>query len=175
MTMQRLSSTLVQPTVSTRDATRAWRAAAAAAIAAFALSLAGCAPSQRADVYQYGQGMRAQTVEMGVVESVRYVQLAAPNTGVGTVGGAALGGIAGAQIGGSGAANAAGAIAGAIVGGLVGNAVENSANQRNGIEVTVRLDSGRTIAVPQESAGENFRPGDRVRVLSDGYTTRVAF
>ena len=73
------------------------------------------------------------------------------------------------------AANAAGAIAGAIVGGLVGNAVENNANQRNGVEVTVRLDSGRTIAVPQENAGENFRPGDRVRVLSDGYTTRVAF
>jgi outer membrane lipoprotein SlyB len=97
------------------------------------------------------------------------------NTGVGTVGGAALGGIAGAQIGGSGAANAAGAIAGAIVGGLVGNAVENNANQRNGVEVTVRLDSGRTIAVPQENAGENFRPGYRVRLLSDGYSTRVAF
>ena len=54
-------------------------------------------------------------------------------------------------------------------------AVENNANQRNGIEVTVRLDSGRTIAVPQENSGENFRPGDRVRVLSDGYTTRVAY
>lgn len=177
--MQTTFQTPVQPNVSTRDAAarrpRITRALAAVAVAALALSLAACAPSQRGDVYQYGQGMRAQTVEMGVVESVRYVQLAAPNTGVGTVGGAALGGIAGAQIGGSGAANAAGAIAGAIVGGLVGNAVENNANQRNGVEVTVRLDSGRTIAVPQENAGENFRPGDRVRVLSDGYTTRVAF
>ncbi len=142
---------------------------------AAAFALAACAPSQRSDVYQYPQGMRAQTVEMGVIESVRYVTLGAPNTGVGTVGGAAIGGIAGSTVGGSGAANAAGAIAGAIIGGLVGNAVENSANQRNGIEVTVRLDSGQTIAVPQENAGENFRPGDRVRVLSDGHTTRVAY
>jgi outer membrane lipoprotein SlyB len=149
--------------------------AAVAVVAVLALSLAACVPSQRGDVYQYGQGMRPQTVEMGVVEGVRYVQLAAPNTGVGTVGGAALGGIAGSTVGGSGAANAAGAVAGAIIGGLIGNAVENNANQRNGIEVTVRLDSGRTIAVPQENSGENFRPGDRVRVLSDGYTTRVAF
>jgi outer membrane lipoprotein SlyB len=140
-----------------------------------AVTLAACAPSQRGDVYGYGQGMRAQTVEMGVIESVRYVQLAAPNTGVGTVGGAAIGGIAGSTIGGSGAANAAGAIAGAIIGGVVGNAVENNANQRNGIEVTVRLDSGQVIAVPQENAGENFRPGDRVRVLSDGRTTRVTY
>ncbi len=139
------------------------------------LALVACAPAQRGDVYQYRQGMRAQTVEMGVVESVRYVQLGAPNTGVGTVGGAALGGIAGSTIGGGGRANAAGAIAGAIIGGVVGNAVENNANQRNGIEITVRLDSGQLIAVPQESSGENFRPGDRVRVLSDGRTTRVTY
>ncbi|MEO8850011.1 MAG: glycine zipper 2TM domain-containing protein [Casimicrobiaceae bacterium] len=139
------------------------------------LALAACAPSQRSDVYQYRQGMRAQTVEMGVIESVRYVQLSAPDTGVGTIGGAAIGGIAGSTIGGGGRANAAGAIAGAIIGGVVGNAVENNANQRNGIEVTVRLDSGQLIAVPQENAGENFRPGDRVRVLSDGRNTRVTY
>ena len=51
---------------------------------AAAFALAACAPSQRSDVYQYPQGMRAQTVEMGVIESVRYVTLGAPNTGVGT-------------------------------------------------------------------------------------------
>lgn len=140
-----------------------------------AFLLAACYPAQRSDVYQYPQGMRAQTVEMGVIEGVRFVTLGAPNTGVGTVGGAALGGIAGSTIGGGGRANAAGAIAGAIIGGVVGNAVENNANQRNGIEVTVRLDSGQLIAVPQENSGENFRPGDRVRVLSDGRTTRVTY
>jgi len=40
--------------------------------------------------------------------------------------------------------------------------------------LTVRLDSGRMIAVAQADAGDAFRPGDRVRILSDGYTTRVA-
>ncbi|HEY5366168.1 MAG TPA: glycine zipper 2TM domain-containing protein [Casimicrobiaceae bacterium] len=159
----------MQQIVSTRNFAKVCLAIAAA------FTLAACAPSQRSDVYQYRQGMRAQTVEMGVVESVRYVQLGAPNTGVGTVGGAALGGIAGSTIGGGGRANAAGAIAGAIIGGVVGNAVENNANQRNGIEVTVRLDSGSLLAIPQENAGENFRPGDRVRVLSDGRNTRVTY
>jgi outer membrane lipoprotein SlyB len=152
---------------------RTARTVAAGCCAAFLL--AACAPSQRGDVYQYHQGMRAQTVEFGVVDSVRPVQIQGPNTGVGTVGGAALGGIAGSTIGGGGAANAAGAIAGAIIGGALGSAMEQSASQRNGIEVTVRLDSGHVLALVQENAGENFRPGDRVRVLSDGVTTRVAF
>ncbi len=158
-----------------RRAHRARRAAAALTSALALGALAGCAPPPQPNVYYGGQAMRAQSVELGVVEAVRFVQFQGPNSGVGTVGGAALGGIAGAQIGGSSAANAAGAIAGAIAGGLIGNAIESQNNQHNGIEVTVRLDSGRLIAIAQGNAGENFRPGDRVRVLSDGYTTRVAF
>ena len=38
----------------------------------------------------------------------------------------------------------------------------------------MRLDAGRMIAVVQDDVGEPFRPGDRIRVLSDGYRTRVA-
>ncbi|MBS0320817.1 MAG: glycine zipper 2TM domain-containing protein [Proteobacteria bacterium] len=146
----------------------------AASLLFLALALAGCAPPYRGDVYGPGQTMRAQSVELGVIEGLRPVVVQAPNSGVGTVGGAALGGIAGAQIGGSSAANAAGAVAGAIIGGLAGNAIESNANTRNGVEVTVRLDSGRMIAIVQQDGGEQFRVGDRVRVLSDGYTTRVS-
>jgi outer membrane lipoprotein SlyB len=144
-----------------------------AALAAIVL-LAGCAPPPRGDVYQRGQALRAQSVEMGVIEGLRPVQIAGQQTGVGTVGGAALGGIAGSTVGGGSRANAAGAIAGAIIGGVIGNAVEQGATQRPGVEVTVRLDSGRMLAVVQDDVGEQLRPGDRVRVLSDGYTTRVS-
>ena len=62
-------------------------------------------------------------------------------------------------------------IVGAILGGIIGNAVEREAQRaRHGVELTVRLDHGRMIAVVQDDAGEAFRPGDRVRVLSDGMT-----
>jgi hypothetical protein len=30
------------------------------------------------------------------------------------------------------------------------------------------------IAIAQQGTGDEYRPGDRVRVLSDGYTTRVS-
>jgi outer membrane lipoprotein SlyB len=145
---------------------------ALAALAAGAL-LAGCAPPPYGPTYYGYQANRPQSVEMGVVESVRPVNVQGPNTGAGAVTGATLGGIAGYQVGGSSSANAAGAIAGAIIGSLIGSAAEQDVNRRQGLEITARLDSGRMIAVVQD-AGEPFRPGDRVRVLSDGYTTRIA-
>ena len=118
--------------------------------------------------------LRAQSVELGVVESARGVNIEADSTPVGTIGGAALGGIAGSTVGGGSRANAAGAIVGAILGGIAGSAIDRSVNTTQGVEVTVRLDSGRMIAVVQDGSPDAFRPGDRVRVTSDGQTTRVS-
>jgi len=136
------------------------------------LALAGCAPTRSGDVYQRGEALRAQTVEFGIVESLRPVMIEGGQTGVGTVGGAALGGIAGSTIGG-GRGSVAGAVAGAILGGIAGSAIEKDATKANGVELTLRLDSGRIVAIVQEGSGAEFRPGDRVRVTSDGHTTRV--
>ena len=44
--------------------------------------------------------------------------------------------------------------------------------EKKGIEVTVRLENGELRAITQE-ADEEFRPGERVRLLSSGGTTRV--
>jgi len=90
---------------------------------------------------------------------------------VGTVGGAALGGLAGSTVGG-GTGQVAGAIGGAILGGIIGSNVERSANERPGVEVTVQLDNGQYVSIVQE-ADEAFRPGDRVRILSGRGATRV--
>jgi outer membrane lipoprotein SlyB len=65
-----------------------------------------------------------------------------------------------------------GAIGGAVLGGIAGQAVEQNATGKRGVEVTVKLDSGQMVAIMQE-ADETFRPGDRVRILSDGSTSRV--
>lgn len=149
------------------------RGVAIAAFAAATLALSGCARSLAGDTYQRGQAMRAQTVELGVVESLRPVVIEGRQSGAGTVGGAALGGIAGSTMGSGSRAHAAGAIGGAIIGGLIGNAIEKDATKANGVELTVRLDNGRMLAVVQEGHPNEFRPGDRVRVLSDGSMTRV--
>ena len=122
--------------------------------------------------YSRAQARGEQTVRLGVVESVRDVKIDARDTGTGTMAGVALGGVAGSELGG-GRGSIAGAVAGAVVGGIIGQAVEKSANDRKGVEVTVKLDTGRMIAVTQE-ADEAFRIGDRVRVLSGQGATRVS-
>ena len=141
------------------------------AAALSALLLGGCAYNAGSRDYRGYQVMGEQSVRFGIVESVRDVNIAPHETGVGTAGGAVLGGIAGSNVG-QGSGQVAGAIGGAILGGIIGQNVERSANQRQGLEVTVLLDSGKYVAVVQQ-ADEQFRPGDRVRVLSGRGTTRV--
>jgi outer membrane lipoprotein SlyB len=139
---------------------------------AFAGLLTGCAtPPESGSVYNSYQTMNEQVIRMGTVESIRNVTIASPESGVGTMSGAALGGLGGSQVGGGKGSIATGII-GAVAGGLVGQQVERNASNRTGFEITVRLDSGELRAITQP-ADEMFRPGDRVRLLSNGYTTRV--
>jgi len=141
------------------------------AVVAAALIAGGCAyPAGPADYRGY-EVRGEQSVRFGVVESVREVHITARDTGVGTAGGAALGMVAGSNVGG-GTGQVAGAIGGAILGGIIGNNIERSANEHPGLEVTVRLDSGRFISVVQ-GMEEPFRPGERVRILSGRGATRV--
>lgn len=145
-----------------------------ALVAALAFAAAGCVPVPGPNVYAPGQAARVQSVEFGVVESVRDVRIAGYQTGVGSVSGAMVGSIAGSYAGGSWNANVVGSIIGAILGGVIGGAMEQDATQRQGVEITVRLDSGALVAIVQDVEEPGFRPGDRVRVLSDGVMSRVA-
>ncbi|MEP7154829.1 MAG: glycine zipper 2TM domain-containing protein [Betaproteobacteria bacterium] len=137
-------------------------------------ALAGCAsPGLGGGNYTRSQVRGEQSVRLGIVENVRDVTIDSRDTGTGTLAGAAIGGVAGSTIGGGSRANAVGAIAGAVVGGIIGNSVEKNANDRRGVEVTIRLEGGRLIAVTQEK-DEEFRVGDRVQVLSGQGATRVS-
>lgn len=134
--------------------------------------LGACAgPSNSGSVYNSYQTMNEQSVRMGTVESVRNVTIANPDSGVGTVSGAALGGLAGSEIGHGSGSGAVGLI-GAVAGGIIGNRVENQVNNRPGFEITVRLENGELRSITQ-AADEMFKPGERVRLLSDGRKTRV--
>jgi len=115
---------------------------------------------------------QVRSVETGKVRRVLAVTVQNDSRGVATATGVALGGIAGSTVGGGRRANTAGAIAGAAAGGAIGNRMARGARQ--GIEVTVELDSGRTLAVVQDGSVNDFRVGDVVQVSSDGTTTRVS-
>ncbi len=134
--------------------------------------LAGCVSSKSGEVYSRDEARQVMTVELGVVEFVKEVQVEGEKSGLGTAGGAIIGGVAGSTIGG-GKGSTLAALGGAIIGGIAGNVAEEKLTDFNGLEITVKLDSGKAIATVQAN-DVMFAVGDRVRVLTTrSGTTRV--
>ena len=133
--------------------------------------LAGCA-SQSGSSYSREQTRHELTVRMGVVDSVRHVSIEGTKSPVGAGAGAVIGGVAGSTVG-QGRGSGVASILGAIAGGVAGAVVEEKATKKDGLEITVKLENGAYIAVTQE-ADEDFKPGERVRILSGDGATRVS-
>ena len=128
------------------------------------VTVAGCAPrSMSGDVYSRERAQRVQTIEYGEVIEVRQILIEGTKSGAGTLAGGVLGGALGSGIG-RGAGRTIGVVGGAIAGGVAGSAVEESATKQPGLEVTIRMDSGKTIALVQ-GIDPPVYAGDRVRVL----------
>lgn len=144
------------------------------AIFAFiSLGLLGCASSLTGDTYTRGEVRKAQVVRMGVVESLRPVKIEGTKTNIGSAAGSIVGGVAGSEVGG-GKGSIVAAVIGAVAGGMAGAAMEEGITRTQGVEITVREDSGVLRAyVQQMNEGEIFRIGDRVRILTVNGTARV--
>ena len=130
--------------------------------------LGACATSNSGDVYRREDTRKVQSVRMGVIESVRTVKLEGTNSNIGTAAGAVVGGIAGSTVG-----EGKGSAIGAVAGGIAGSAIEEVATRTDGVEITVKLDNGSLVAIVQE-ATETFKPGEKVRLIETGGTTRVS-
>ena len=136
--------------------------------------LAGCASNLSGDTYSRSEARTTQQVEFGEIIILRTVQIEGTKTPVGAGAGAVVGGIAGSTVG-RGKGSSIMAVIGAVAGGMAGAAVEEGVTRSQGVEITVRLDSGRTVAIVQAlSPHEKFAVGDQVRVISRGGTSRVA-
>ncbi len=123
----------------------------AAAFAAFALALAGCATGLGANSYERAAVGTVARVDEGTVVASRSIVIEGSRTGstVGTATGAVLGGVAGSEIGGGRKANTAGAVVGAVAGGVIGNMIGDAATRQNGFAYTVRLRSGELVTITQ--------------------------
>ncbi|HYR05129.1 MAG TPA: glycine zipper 2TM domain-containing protein [Gallionella sp.] len=134
--------------------------------------LAGCASGLSGSTYTRDQARQVEDVRMATVESVRPVLIEGTKSAVGTTAGAVVGGIGGSNIGG-GKGSSAGAVLGAVAGGVVGSAIEEGATRQSAMEITVRFEDGRLIAVTQ-AGDEKFQPGEKVRVLTGSGVTRIS-
>jgi outer membrane lipoprotein SlyB len=135
--------------------------------------LGGCMSTLTGDSYSRDEARRQQTVQFGMVEYVRPVVIEGTKTGIGAGTGAVVGGIGGSTVGG-GRGQAVATVLGAVAGGVAGGMAEEAATKKQGVEITVRLDSGQIVAIVQQASATTFNVGDRVRVLTLNGETRVA-
>ncbi len=139
-----------------------------------AAGLAGCASNLSGDSYSRSEARIVQQVDFGTVVQLRPVRIEGTKTPIGSGAGAIAGGIAGSSIGGDKASKVM-AVIGAVAGGIAGAAIEEGVTRTQGVEVTVKMDNGRTIAIVQAlSPNEKLSVGERVRVIHSGENVRVA-
>jgi outer membrane lipoprotein SlyB len=126
-------------------------------VAGWLLGITACATPSSPDVYSRNDAMKAWSVAGGEDGT---------HSAVGTAGGGYVGYEVGRSIGhGSGRA-VAGAV-GTVAGAVAGRAAETAVTRQSGLQITVRLDGGETIAIVQ-SADVGFSTGERVKVLRRG-------
>jgi len=136
--------------------------------------IGGCASNLGGDDYSRGEARKVMRVRFATIESVRPVRLEGTKSPVGSMAGAVVGGVIGHSLGGRGSVvSTVGAVAGAVAGGVGGAALEEGITRRQGVEITIQLDNGEYLAVVQEDGGEDFQPGERVRLVGGGQTARV--
>ncbi len=147
---------------------------AAVFLATVVLALSGCMSDLTGTTYSRQEARQMQVVKFGTIAEVRLVKLEGTESGVGTLAGGAAGGIAAGSNVGSGSGSAVAAIAGAVAGGVLGNMAEKKLTEKQGVELTVRLEDGTYVSVVQQAdANAPFTPGDRVKILSQGSASRV--
>jgi outer membrane lipoprotein SlyB len=134
------------------------------AIALVLSAFAGCAPSREGRVYSRQQARVVHDVHFGTVLQVEPVTIEGTKSGMGTLGGALVGGILGSLVGG-GRGRTLTTVGGALGGAAVGTAGEETATRRDAVEISVELENGEIISIVQEP-DDMFRVGDRVRVLT---------
>jgi len=146
--------------------------AALAAVLLLAGGLSACAPSGTGDTFTAAGMGRAASVSYGTVIGMRQVNVQGTQGGIGTLGGAAAGGVAGSFIGGDTRSNILAGLGGALLGGLAGGAAERGLTGGVATEFTIREDRGGDIAVVQTNE-QAIQVGDRV-VIARGDRTRIS-
>jgi outer membrane lipoprotein SlyB len=128
------------------------------------------------ETYTREDARKVQEVHFGSVISVRKVVIEGENEGVvGSLGGGIIGGIVGSSVG-DGSGRALASVIGALAGGITGQTVQEKATRKQGQEVSIRMESGKTVSVVQEVIDDIFfQVGERVRLLTLNNVTRISY
>ena len=146
----------------------------AISISLLTVGLTGCVSGLQGSTYSRSEARQVQEVEFGTVLSTNPVVIEGKQSGAGQLPGAIIGGVAGSSVG-EGKGQQIFTILGAVGGAVVGSMIDEQATRTQGLELTIKMDSGKTLSIVQEVDNVNvFREGQRVRVLTEGALARVS-
>ncbi|WP_448906827.1 glycine zipper 2TM domain-containing protein [Haemophilus parahaemolyticus] len=146
---------------------------AAALFSSFLVVGCGNSDIYSGSVYTTSQVKEARAISYGTIVSIRDVKIQGGTEGIaGTLGGGVLGGIAASAIGG-GKGQAIATAVGAVAGAMAGSTIEEKATQIASMEIVIRKDDGKEIAVVQKKEA-GFIPGKRVRIVGSNSDLNVS-
>lgn len=130
-----------------------------------ALLLAGCAETKSG-----ASGPAAEVIKLGAIESVSPIDMDA-SSNAGSLAGSIFGQVGGANSG-TGRGSVVGSVFGTVLGGTLGNRAGIAS--KNGLELWIKVDGEeQSTYVMQPGKPDDFRVGDRVRIVSKKGNTRV--
>lgn len=129
------------------------------------LMAAGCGTTRANDHPAYSSGY----TNYGRIESIEQVSTGGGSAVVGTIAGAAVGGVVGHQFGGGRGKDLA-TVAGAVGGAIAGHEIQERAQERNGTRneyrIVVRMRDGSRRTFSESNVG-NLHIGEEVSVVGD--------
>ena len=146
-------------------------------ITLFTVGMAGCtSPNPYGNSYNTADARTIQEVYYGSIIKTEPVTLEASGQSnlIGSLAGAAIGGLLGSKVGG-GTGSEIAAIGGGLLGGYAGSEVAAEAGKSNGVNLTIKLDeTGKIVSVVQAVDPKViFEVGQEVQINMDGSTARV--
>lgn len=128
------------------------------------LTLPACTTAPSSKVYSTVEAGTVQEVRFGTIVALRNVIIRQNSTETGKVAGGIIGGVTGSEFG-EGKGKIIGSVTGAVVGSAIGSVLDRNLQAKNGLEITVRLQDGRMIAIVQ-LADQPFQIGDPIKILT---------
>ena len=128
---------------------------------------AGCATDGGGATFSRDETRAAQSITEGTVVDVRAGKIEGKGSAVGAIAGGVLGAAAGHTIGG-GSGKTVATAAGGVGGAALGSAAAKKFTEKDGLQITVKLDNGQTVVIVQD-ADVMFQPNQRVRVLTSNH------
>ena len=128
--------------------------------------------SLQPDVVNRSDVQKDQYVVFGTIADITNVLIEGDRE-VGAAAGLAIGGVAGKKSTDSDLGSDVASVLGGLVGSAIGSEIGSAITKKNGVELLIETDAGRSISIIQEVSDFKYFKGQKVRIIKRNGKSRV--